>query len=178
MSCVTNSLLRQDVAEESMAADFAGGNCRIARFALGGCNFNIGVGVAPQEGHAGEPILCVNELAYAGKFRRRQETCSRRKFRADDFSADCGGRNCHLWVVADALAFSGFAVRHEVEFVVVLREPDRRGDGDAVFSDSCQTDVALTLDFWGDIGHENIVARQRWLGLHGNSTLKIDCWCA
>jgi hypothetical protein len=34
------------------------------------------------------------------------------------------------------------------------------------------------LDFWGDIGHGNIVARQRWLGLQGNSTLKIDCRCA
>ncbi len=125
---------------------------------LGGRNFNIGVAVAPQEWHAGEPVLSVDELTHASEFGWPQETRGSRRFRAGDFPADGGRRNLYLRVVAEAFAFSGFAVRHEVEFVAFFGEPDGREDGDAAFSECRQTDIPLLVDFWGNIGHGNIVA--------------------
>ena len=126
---------------------------------LGGRYFDIGVGVAPEEGKASEPVFLFDQLADAGELFGWQNAGGCGEFGAGDFSADGAGGDFDLWVVADALAFSRFAVGHEVEFVVIFGEPDRRGDGDAAFSESCQADVALALDFWGDIGHSYIVAR-------------------
>jgi hypothetical protein len=62
-----------------------------------------------------------------------------------------------LRVVADALALSQFAVRHEVELIVVFGKPDGRVDGDATFAEGREADVTLAVDFGGDGCHADIV---------------------
>ena len=62
-------------------------------------------------------------------------------------------------VVAEALVFSGFAARHQVEFAIVFGKPDRRVHGYAIFSEGSEADVTLALDFGGDGNHLDIVNR-------------------
>src|SRR6202048_34838 len=85
-----------------------------------------GRGVAPQEGDTGEPVLCLDHPADAGKLFRRQDAGGCGEFGAGDFSAHRTWGDLDLRVVADALVFSGFAAGHQVEFVVVLGKPDGR----------------------------------------------------
>jgi len=122
-----------------------------------GRDFEVGVGVAPQEWDSGEPVFSVDRLADAGKLFRWQDADGCGEFGAGDFSADGAGGDLDLRVVADALVLSGFAVRHEVEFVVVFGKPDGRVHGDATFSEGSKADVALALDFGGDGSHADII---------------------
>src|SRR5208337_1996726 len=109
-------------------------------------DFEISVGVAPQEGDTREPVFCFDGLADAGKIFRRKDTDGRGKLGAGDFSAHGAGGNLDLRVVADALALSQFAVRHEVELIVVFGKPDGRVDGNATFPEGREADVALAVN--------------------------------
>lgn len=122
-----------------------------------GRDLEVGVGVAPKEGDTGEPVFCVDCLADAGKLFRWQNADNSGEFGAGDFSADGAGGDLDLRVVADAFALSGFAVRHEVEFVLVFGKPDGGVHGDATFSEGSEADVTLTVDFGGDGSHWDIV---------------------
>src|SRR5258708_40265394 len=114
-----------------------------------GCrrDFDRAVGVAPQEGDAGEPVLRVDQPADAGKLFRWQDADGCGEFGTGDFSADGAGCDLDLRVVADTLVLSGFAAGHEVEFVVVLGKPDGRVYGGAIFSEGGEADVTLIVDF-------------------------------
>jgi len=126
---------------------------------LCGCDLDVGVGVAPQEGDTGEPVFGVDRLARAGKLFRSQDADGRGEFGASDFSSDGAGRDLDLRVVADALALSQFAVGHEVEFVVIFGKPDGRVHGDTTLSEGGKADVTLAVDFGGDGRHADIVKR-------------------
>jgi len=127
-----------------------------------GRDFEVGVGVAPQEWDTGEPVFSVDRLADAGRLLRWQDADGCGEFGAGGFAADGAGGDLDLRVVADALALSGFAVRHEVEFVVVFGKPDGRVHGDATFSKGCEADVALAVDFGGDGSHADSI-KCRWI---------------
>src|SRR5258708_38159251 len=120
-----------------------------------GCrrDFDRAVGVAPQEGDAGEPVLRVDQPADAGKLFHWQDADSCGEFGAGDFSADGAGCDLDLRLVADTLVFSGFAAGHQVEFVVVLGKPDWSVHGYAAFSEGSEADVTLTVDFGGNGRH-------------------------
>src|SRR5208282_2993716 len=126
-----------------------------------GRDFEVGVGVAPQEWDSGEPVFSVDRLVDAGKLFRWQDADGCGEFGAGDFSADGAGGDLDLRVVTDALALSGFAVRHEVEFVVVFGKPDGRVHGGATFSEGSEADVALAMDFGGDGSHADIIKCRR-----------------
>ena len=126
-----------------------------------GRDFEVGVGVAPQEWDSGEPVFSADRLADAGKLFRWQDADGCGEFGAGDFSADGAGGDLDLRVVSDALALSGFAVRHEVEFVVVFGKPDGRVHGGAAFSEGGEADVALAMDFGGDGSHADIIECRR-----------------
>lgn len=129
-----------------------------ADLSANGRDFEIGVCVGPQEGHAGEPVLGVDAFAGGGKVLRREDANGGGELRAGNFSAHGARSDLNLRVVADAFVFAGFAASHEVEFAAVFREPNRRRDGDAGFAERCQAEVALALDFGGNRGsHGNIL---------------------
>lgn len=121
-------------------------------------DLNISVGVAPQKRKTREPILLVNCLANARKLFRGQEADSSGEFQASDFSTDGAGRDRDSRIVANALALSSFAIRHEAEFAVVFRKPDWSVDGDAILAEGGKADIALALNFAGD-WHAAIVRR-------------------
>ena len=79
------------------------------------------------------------------------------EFRTGDFATHGTGRDFDSRIVAHALAFSQFTVRHEVQFVVIFGEPDGRVDGDATLSKRGEADVSLAMDFGGDGCHGDIV---------------------
>jgi len=122
-----------------------------------GRDFEVSVGVAPQKRDTGEPVFCLDRLAGAGKLFGSQDADDSGEFAAGDFSADSAGRDLDLRVVADALALSGFTVRHGVKLIVVFGKPDGRVHGDATFSEGSEADVALAVDFGGDGRHADIV---------------------
>jgi hypothetical protein len=62
-----------------------------------------------------------------------------------------------LRVVADSLALSQFAIRHEIKLAVVFGKPDRRVYSGAAFSEGGEADVMLAVDFVGDGRHPDIV---------------------
>ncbi len=115
----------------------------------------------PQEWDTGEPVFCADHPADAGKLFRRQDAGGCGEFRAGDFSAHRTWGYLDLRVVADALVFSGFAARHQVESVVVFGKPDGRVHGNATFSEGREADVTLAMDFGGDGRHLDIVNRGR-----------------
>jgi hypothetical protein len=122
-----------------------------------GRDLNVGVGVAPQERESSQPVFCVDQPADASElFGLHYANCSG-EFRAVNFPADGARRNLDLRVVADALDFPQFTIRHEVEFVVVLGKPDGRVYCDAALSEGGEADVALAADFGGDGRHADIV---------------------
>ena len=137
------------IAAFATAAEFDSLRC--------GCNFEAGVGVAPQEGDTGEPVLRVDQPVDAGKLFRWQDADGRGELGTGDFSADGAGCDLDLRVVADTLVLSGLATSHEVEFVVVFGKPDGRVHGDAAFPEGGEADVTLTVDFGGDGRHGDIV---------------------
>ena len=65
-----------------------------------GRDFEVGVGVAPQERDTGEPIFSVDRLADASKLFRWKDADGCGEFGAGDFSADGAGRDLDLRVVA------------------------------------------------------------------------------
>jgi len=122
----------------------------------GGRNLNVRVSITPEEWDAGEPILCLDGVPHAGGVFDRQDAGRGRKFRAGDFSANRAGSDFDLRIIADALDLAELAVRHEVEFVALFREPDGCGDGDSGFAEGGERDVFLSVDRTGD-GHGHIV---------------------
>ena len=122
------------------------------------------IGVAPQEGDTGEPVLCVDQPADAGKLFHWQDADGRGELGTGDFSADGAWSDLDLRVVADALVFPGLAARHEVEFVIVFGKPDGRVHGDATFAEGGEAYVTLAVDFGGDRSHADIVNRELFSG--------------
>src|SRR5260370_12583531 len=120
-------------------------------------DFDRAVGVAPQEGDTGEPVLRVDQPADAGKPFHWQDADGRGGFGTGDFSADGAGCDLDLRVVADTLVRSGLAAGPEGEFVGVFGKPDGRVHGDAAFSEGGEADVTLTVDFGGDGRPRDIV---------------------
>jgi len=123
----------------------------------GGRDFYAGVGVAPEEGKAGEPILLFDQLADTGKLFGWQDAGGCGEFGTGDFSAHAAWGELDLRVVADALALAQFAVGHEVEFVIVFGKPEGCVHGDTVFAEGCEADVTLAMDFCGNGCHGFIV---------------------
>ena len=130
---------------------------RAAKFDSWGCDLDVSVGVAPQEGDAGEPVFCVDRMADAGRLFGCQDENGCGEFGAGDFAADGARGDLDLRVVANALALSGFTVRHEVELVVVFGKPDGRVYSATTFAESGEADVTLAVDFSGDDSHADIV---------------------
>ena len=114
------------------------------------------VGVAPQEWDACQPVFCFDQLADAGKLFWRQDADGSGELGSGDFPANGAGCDLDLRVVADALALPQFAIRHEVEFVVIFGKPDGRVHGKATFPEGGKADVTLAVNFCGD-GHSGIV---------------------
>jgi hypothetical protein len=122
------------------------------------CDFQVGVGVAPQQGYAGEPVFCLDQLACLGELFGRQNSGRGREFGAGDFAADRTGRDFDLRIVANAFVFAELGVGHEVELAVILREPDGCVYRDAGFAEGCQADITLAVDFGGNGGiHSDIL---------------------
>src|SRR5208283_2198286 len=121
------------------------------------CDLEESVGVAPKEWDTGEPVFCVDQPAYAGKFLRRQNPDGSTEFRSGDLSAHGTGGNLNLRVVAEAFAFPQLAVRHKVEFVIVFGKPDGRVHRNAILPERGKADVTLTVNFCGDGSHWAIV---------------------
>src|SRR5271157_79193 len=157
MSCVTGC--RPDLPESGHYSPQRAASA-VAKFDSCRCgsDFEVGVGVAPNEWDTGEPVFCVDRLAGASTLFRRQDADGRGEFGAGDFSADGARGDLHLRVVADALALSQFAARHEVEFAVIFGKPDGSVNRDTTFAEGREADVTLAVDFCGDCSHENIVS--------------------
>ena len=115
-------------------------------------DFNVSVGVAPDQRQASEPIFSVDGAANAGSGIGREDAGGGGEFGAGDFSADGTGGDLDLGIVANALDLAELARSHEAECVAVLGEPDGSVDGDAGFAESSERDVLLAVDFGGD-GH-------------------------
>ena len=126
-----------------------------------GCDLKEGIGVAPQERKAGEPVFCVDRLANSGKVLLGENADSRREFRASNFSPEGTGSDRSFRVVTNALALSGFAVSHEAESAIIFREPDRSPNGDSILTEGGKADIALTLNFAGNRRHVDIVKRSQ-----------------
>lgn len=129
-------------------------SCLSARFNFSRrTDLNVSVGIPPQEGKPGEPVLGIDCLADAGTFFGSHDSRCRGKFRAGNFAAHGAGRDLYPRVVADALDLSQFTVGHEVNLVVILGKPDGRVYGYASFAEGRETDVMLAVDFGGDRRH-------------------------
>lgn len=120
-------------------------------------DLGAGVGLTPQKRKTGEPVFCVDRLPDARKFLGGQNLRGCGEFGAGDFSTDGTRGDLHLRVVANALALAQFAVRHEVEFVIIFGKPDRRVDCDTAFAEGGQADITLAVDFCGNGRHADIV---------------------
>ena len=121
------------------------------------CDFEVGVGIAPKEGQACQPILALDCFADASAFFRWQKAGGCLEFRPGDFSADGAGRDLDVRAVANALALPEFTVCHEIQLVVIFGKPDGGVNGYAVFSEGGEADIPLAVDFCGNGYHEDIV---------------------
>jgi hypothetical protein len=130
-------------------------------------DFNVGVSIPPEEGQPRKPVLGVNCASHARGIFDRQNARRGREFRPGDFSANRTGSDFDLRIIANALDLAQLAVRHEVKLVVLLGEPDRRGNGNSSFAESGERDVLLSVDRAGD-GHGHIVINARG-GMAGDS---------
>jgi len=122
----------------------------------GGSDFDVGIGVAPDEGHAGKPVFGIEGAADAGCIRDGEDTGRCWKFRARDFSADGARSDLDLRVIANAFDFAQFAVGHKVNLVGVFGKPDGSVDRDSSFAEGGKRDVVLAAYFFRD-GHDRIV---------------------
>jgi hypothetical protein len=116
----------------------------------GGSDFDVGVGVRPQERDAGEPVLSIDDAADLGTAFRWEDASGCRKFGAGDFSADGAGSDFDLGIVADALDLAHLARSHEVKLPVFFREPDRRIDRNPGPTKGGKGEIALVADFGRD----------------------------
>ena len=128
-------------------------SCRCRR------DLDVGVGVAPQEGEAGQPVLRVDRLPDASKLFRGQDANCGGKFGTGDFPANGAGSDLDLWVIADALDLSQFAACHEVELVIIFSEPDGGVDSGDAFPEGREADVTLAVDFCWNGSHADILKR-------------------
>lgn len=63
-------------------------------------------------------------------------------------------------IISDAFIFPGIAARHYINLVIRFSKPNRRGDGNAAFTEGRQTYVFLALNLARD-GHPHIVRDQQ-----------------
>ena len=127
-------------------------------------DFQVRVGVAPQEGKSGKPVLSLDQLSDPTGLFRFQYADARGEFRACDFSADRAGGNHDLRVVTDTLYLAQFTIGDEVEFVIVFGKPDGRVYGDSTLAEGREAEVALAVDFCRNRYHQNILnCNQGWL---------------
>ena len=124
-------------------------------------DFDVGIGVAPQERKSREPIFRFDRLADTSRFFSLQDASGGWKFRAGNFSSNGAGRDLDLRVVADALDLAQFAVRHEVKFVAVLGKPDGCVHRDAALAERREAEITVAVNIGGDARHTNIVIRPR-----------------
>lgn len=111
----------------------------------------------PDQRDASQPILGIDETAYATGFFRWQKTCGRGELGPGDLAANRAGSDLDDGVVADAFALSELRVGHEIKLVVVLGKPDGCVHGRTIFSKGCKAQVFLTVDFRWDVRHPSIV---------------------
>jgi len=116
--------------------------------------------LAPQKRYPRQPILCSNSVAGMLPIFLRQNARPGGELRTGNLPPNGGRRNLDIWIVSNALEFSGVAASHHVEFFTFLREPYRCVNRSAIFPEGGQTDVVLTVDFgWNCLRHIPIVNR-------------------
>jgi len=118
-------------------------------------DFEVNVLLAP-DGEAGQPVLLMEKVPSRGPGVGRKDARRGGEIRPGDLAARRAGRDADLRIVVQALVFSRVAAGHDVEFAIILREPDRRGDGSAGFAKGGERKIFLAGDGGRD-RHGNIV---------------------
>ena len=80
---------------------------------------------------------------------------------ASDFSPHGARSDTNFGIVPDSFVLAGVAAGHHVELVILLAEPDRSRDSNAVLAEGREGNIFLPADFRRK-RHGDIVRREGW----------------
>jgi len=122
-------------------------------------NLDVDVLLVP-EGNSRQPVLFFDRLAGAGPVFGWEFARCGLELRSDEFARHRAGRNSHLWIVPDTLAFPRITASLHVQFVLFYSKPHGRTHGSTALAKRGKADVLLPPNFGRD-GHNHIVWEER-----------------
>lgn len=130
--------------------------------ALAEADLDVGIRPSPNPRYPRHPILSVDRLSALGMFFRRKNARRGGELRAGHLASNRAGSDRHFWIVANTFRLTHIAARHHVQLAVILTEPDRRCDAQAVFAKRLQRNIFLIRNGMGNLTrHEMIVRRSK-----------------